>query len=167
MTDAPTEATVLDTSALSNFAHVDRLDLLANLPRTVTVPAVERELESGVETHPYLDAAVEPLNATVPVSTPSPEAVHLETELRESLDPGEAQALAVADARDGVIVTDDGDAREIARRRDVRVTGSIGVLVRAVESNDLAAETADAYLKRWIDEAGFRAPARDIGVFLE
>ena len=41
MTGAPTEATVLDTSALSNFAHVDRLDLLADRPRIVAVTAVE------------------------------------------------------------------------------------------------------------------------------
>jgi len=34
MTGAPTEATVLDTSALSNFAHVDRLDLLADSPES-------------------------------------------------------------------------------------------------------------------------------------
>ena len=51
MTRLPAEATVLDTSVLSNFAHVDRLDLVAGLPRVVTVAAVERELDSGVETH--------------------------------------------------------------------------------------------------------------------
>ena len=65
---------MLDTSVLSNFAHVDRLDLLASLPRVVTVAAVERELD---------------------------------------------------------------------------------------------AETADTHVKRWIDEAGFRSPARDIDTFLD
>jgi len=101
MTGAPTEATVLDTSALSNFAHVDRLDLLADLPRIVTVIAVERELESGVETHPYLGTALVAFDVTIPVSAPSPEAARIVTELRDSLDPGEAQGLAVADARNG------------------------------------------------------------------
>jgi len=167
MRQPPAEATVLDTSVLSNFAHVDRLNHLASLPRVVTVAAVERELESGVETHSYLDMALAALDTTVPVVAPSPAAARIEAELREMLDPGETQALAVADAIDGTIVTDDGDAREIARRREVAVTGSIGVLVRAVESDDVDAETADTYLKRWIDEAGFRSPARDIDVFLE
>ncbi|OYR81785.1 hypothetical protein DJ84_12105 [Halorubrum ezzemoulense] len=68
---------------------------------------------------------------------------------------------------DGTIVTDDGDAREIASRRDVAVTGSIGVLIRAVESGDLDAEIADTHFKRWIDEAGFRSPAREFDAFLD
>ena len=47
------------------------------------------------------------------------------------------------------------------------VTGSIGLLVRFVEDGDLTAETADTFLERWIDEAGFRSPAREFAVFLE
>ncbi|WP_162141804.1 twitching motility protein PilT [Halorubrum ezzemoulense] len=144
-----------------------KLDLLASLPRVVTVAAVERELASGVETHPYLDTALTALDATVPVVAPSLAAARIEAELRETLDPGETQALAVADASDGTIVTDDGDAREIASRREVAVTGSIGVLIRAIESGDLDAETADTHFKRWIDEAGFRSPAREFAAFLD
>jgi len=64
-------------------------------------------------------------------------------------------------------VTDDGDARSIARNRDVPLTGSIGVLVRFVEDDVMSVEDADRYLKRWIDEAGFRSPARDIETFLD
>lgn len=47
------------------------------------------------------------------------------------------------------------------------MTGSVGLLVRFVEDGALSAATVDEYLKRWIDEAGFRSPARDIDVFLE
>ena len=165
--DSPHRATVLDTSVLSNFAHVDRVELVCTLPRSVTVPAVRDELERGVQSHPYLQRAVTALDADIPVVTPSATAANLETTLLETLDPGEAQALAVAEAVDGTVVTDDGDGRAVATRRDVPVTGSIGLLVRFVEDGDLTAETADAFLKRWIDEAGFRSPAREFGVFLE
>jgi predicted nucleic acid-binding protein len=66
-----------------------------------------------------------------------------------------------------MVVTDDGDARTIAEQRGVSLTGSIGLLVRFVEDGHITAETADGYLKHWIDEAGFRSPARDFDVFLE
>lgn len=35
MTEAPTNATVLNTTVLSNFAQVDRAELLLDLPRLV------------------------------------------------------------------------------------------------------------------------------------
>jgi len=167
MTGLPGNATVLNTTALSNFAQVDRIELLLNLPRLVTVDAVENELKDGAETHLYLEHALAVLEKKIPVVTPSATAEELEMMLLEMLDPGEAQALAVAEAVEGTVVTDDGDARTTAKRRDVRITGSIGLLVRFVEAGHLSVDEADQYLKRWIDEAGFRSPARDFEVFLE
>ncbi|MEF8802222.1 MAG: twitching motility protein PilT [Halolamina sp.] len=167
MTGTPSNATVLNTTVLSNFAQVDHVGLLLELPRLVTVEAVRNELEAGVATHGYLENALDTLDGEIPVVTPSSSAAELEGTLLQTLDPGEAQALAVAETVDGTVVTDDGDARTTAKRRDVRLTGSIGLLVRFVEDDDISVSTADKYLKRWIDEAGFRSPARDFDVFLE
>jgi len=167
MTGPLTSATVCNTTVLSNFAQVDHIELLLELPRLVTVDAVLEELEAGTETHPYLEHALTVLEDEVPVVTPSTPAETLEEQLLETLDPGEAQALAVAEVADGTVVTDDGDARTIANQRGISLTGSIGLLVRFVEDGHISAETADTYLKRWIDEAGFRSPARDFDVFLE
>jgi predicted nucleic acid-binding protein len=167
MTGPPAHATVLDATVLSNFAQVDHVELLLDLPRLVTVDAVREELQAGAETHPYLEHALAVLGQEIPVSTPSPTAETLEAQLLESSDPGEAQALAVAEVEDGTVITDDGDARTIAEQRGVALTGSIGLLVRFVEGGHISAETADRYLERWIDEAGFRSPVRDIDVFLE
>jgi len=167
MTDAPTNATVLNTTALSNFAQVNRAELLLELPRLVTVDAVQEELEAGAETHLYIEHALAILGDQIPVITPSASAEKVEKQLLESLDPGEAQALAVAEVADGMVVTDDGDARTTAKKRGVDLTGSIGLLVRFVEDGHILPETADGYLKCWIDEAGFRSPARDFDMFLE
>jgi predicted nucleic acid-binding protein len=167
MTGPPSDATVLNTTVLSNFAQVDHVELLLDLPRLVTVHAVRRELEDGAETHLYIEHALAVLDDGIPVISPSSSAEQLEEELLETLDPGEAQALAVAEAADGMVVTDDGDARATANQRGVGLTGSIGLLVRFVEDDYITAATADEYLKRWIDEAGFRSPARDFDVFLE
>ncbi|WP_144925294.1 twitching motility protein PilT [Halorubrum salsamenti] len=167
MTGPPSDATVLNTTVLSNFAQVDHVELLLDLPRLVTVNAVQRELEDGAETHLYIEHALAVLDDGIPVISPSSSAEQLEEELLEKLDPGEAQALAVAEAADGTVVTDDGDARVTANQRGVGLTGSIGLLVRFVEDDYITAATADEYLKRWIDEAGFRSPARDFDAFLE
>lgn len=167
MTGPPSNATVLNTTVLSNFAQVDHVELLLDLPRLVTVAAVQEELEAGAETHLYIEHASGVLDDGIPVISPSSSAAKLEEELLETLDPGEAQALAVAEAADGMVVTDDGDARATADQRGVSLTGSIGLLVRFVEDDSITAETADEYLKRWIDEAGFRSPVRDFDVFLE
>jgi predicted nucleic acid-binding protein len=167
MTGLPERATVLNTTVLSNFAHVDDVELLLEFPRLVTVDAVREELDAGAETHPYVEHALAVLDAEIPVVTPAASAEQLEAQLLESLDPGEAQALAVADVTDGMIVTDDGDARATSKRRGVDLTGSIGLLVRFVENGRLSVKTADDYLTRWIDEAGFRSSARDFDAFLE
>lgn len=163
MTDDVSEApTVLDTTVLSNFAAVDRIGLLTELPRVATTPVVRDELRAGADTHQYLTVALDALGEDVPVCSPTKPESELESELTERIDPGEAQALAVAEARGGTIVTDDGDARSLARRHDVPVTGSIGVLVRSVERGNLEFDAADQSLKRWIDEYGFRAPSRHL-----
>jgi len=163
----PTHATVLNTTVLSNFAQVAHVELLLALPRVVTVEAVEEELKAGVETHSYIDNALAVLGDEIPVISPASSATQVESELLESLDPGEAQAVAVAAVTDGLVVTDDGDARTTAKQRSLDLTGSIGLLVRFVDNDRLSAATADTYLKRWIDEAGFRSPARDFEHFLD
>lgn len=167
MTAPPRKPTVLNTTVLSNFAHVDSVELLVDLPRIVTVDAVRDELEDGANTHPYLEHALAILEEEIPVIVPSSSAAKLEETLLETLDPGEAQALAVAEVTGGMIVTDDGDARTTANQRHVELTGSIGLLVRFVEDGHISSDTADECLKRWIDEAGFRSPARDFDVFLD
>lgn len=167
MTGPPSNVTVLNITVFSNFAQVDHVELLRDLPRLVTVTAVQRELEDGVETHLYIEHALAVLDDGIPVISPSSAAEQLEEELLEKLDPGEAQALAVAEVADGTVITDDGDARATANQRGIRVTGSIGLLVRFVEDDYITAATADEYLKRWIDDAGFRSPARDFDVFFE
>jgi predicted nucleic acid-binding protein len=166
MTEVPRKATVLNTTVLSNFAHVNHIELLLRLPRVVTVDAVYTELNDGNETHQHLEQALNALEDEIPVITLSSPAQKLEETLLETLDPGEAQALAVAAEAEGTVVTDDGDARTIADQRGIGLTGSIGLLVRFVENDRIAADTADTYLKRWIDEAGFRSPARDFRRFL-
>ena len=49
MTTPLGNATVLNTTVLSNFAQVDRVELLLDLPRLVTVNEVQEELKRGTD----------------------------------------------------------------------------------------------------------------------
>lgn len=157
----PSDPTVPDATAPSNFAYVDRMDLLEGLPQVCTVPEVRRECRAGTDSYPYLQRALDPLGDTIPVVELDDYVEERATELETRLDPGEARAFAVADVHDGTLVTDDGPARTLVRNADVRVTGSIGVLIRAVENGQISEADADRWLKRWIDEIDYRAPSRE------
>lgn len=53
----PERPTVLNTTILSNFAYLDRVELLYVLTRPVTPPTVRDELLAGAETYPYFGHA--------------------------------------------------------------------------------------------------------------
>lgn len=165
MSAVPSDPTVLDTTAPSNFAYIDRMNLLEALPRVCTVPVVRSELRAGVDSYPYLQRALDSIDDTIPVVVDE----HIDetaTELEARLDPGEAQAYAVADIHDGTLVTDDGPARTLARTEEVPVTGSIGVLIRAVEDDRISEADADRWLTQWIDETDYRAPSREFSDYV-
>lgn len=162
MSAVPDEPTVLDTTVLSNFAFISRMDLLTALPRVCTVPEVRRELRSGVDSYPYLQRGLDHLGESIQVVSLDDRVVELIPQLESRLDSGEAQALAVASVHSETLVSDDGTARDFARSRDVPVTGSIGVLVTAVEDGRIAEPDADRWLKQWIDDTAFRAPSREL-----
>jgi hypothetical protein len=71
MTGPPPNPTVLNTTVLSNFAHVNHVELLLDLPRLVTVDAVQEEPEAGAKTHLYIEHALAVLGEDIPVNTPS------------------------------------------------------------------------------------------------
>ena len=103
----------------------------------VTVEVITEELKAGAETHSYIDNALTVLGDGIPVVSPASSTTQGKSELRKSLDPGEAQALAVAAVTDEPIFTDDGDGRTTAKQRGLDLTGSIGLLVRFVDTDAL------------------------------
>ncbi len=111
----PATPSVLNTTVLSNFAYIDQLWVVAGLSGICAAPVVREELERGVDNHPYLQSALDFLDDEIPVTTISDTVANREAVVSSHLDPGEAQAFAVADARDGRLLTDDGDARSFAK----------------------------------------------------
>ena len=160
--DIPANPSVLNTTVLSNFAYIDRLWVVAGLSGICTVPVVREELENGVDDHPYLQSALDILDDEIPVVPISETVANREAVVSGHLDAGEAQAFAVADAHDGRLLTDDGDARSFAKEQGVTVVGSVGVLLAAIDAGKLDESTADEWLSIWIDEIGYYVPYRSI-----
>jgi len=152
----------LNTTVLSNFAYVDQLWVVAGLSGICAVPVVRKELKHGVDDHPYLQSALDVLVDEIPVATVSDTVANREAIVGEHLDPGEAQAFALADAHDGRLLTDDGDARSFAKDQGVTVIGSVGVLLAAIDAGKIDEATADEWLSTWIDEIGYYVPYRTI-----
>jgi len=163
--DVPADRNVLNTTVLSNFAYVDQLWVVEGLSEICTVPVVREELEDGVDDHPYLQSALDTLDDGIPVAAISDTVANREAVVGGHLDPGEAQAFALADAEDGRLLTDDGDARSFAKNQGVTVVGSVGVLLAAIDAGRIDEATADEWLSTWIDEIGYYVPYRTISEY--
>jgi predicted nucleic acid-binding protein len=163
--DIPANPSVLNTTVLSNFAYIDQLWVVANLSGICTVPVVREELEHGVDDHPYLQSALDTLDDEIQVATISDTVANRVAVVSDHLDPGEAEAFALADAEDGRLLTDDGDARSFAKDQGVTVVGSVGVLLAAIDAGKIDEPTADEWLSTWIDEIGYYVPYQSISEY--
>jgi len=82
-------------------------------------------------------------------------------DLSVSLGAGEASSIAAAKARGMVFACDDREARRQSGLLGVRLTGTIGILARAVRVRTIPREEADRILTRMI-EKGFFSPIRSL-----
>jgi len=111
-----TLAAVSDAGPLIHLAEIDSLELFATFD-TLLVPAtVYEEVHAGGVPDGLADLSYELVEADDQSVEP------------EGLDAGERAAIAVAEEREIVLLTDDLAAREAAADVDVEVHGSIGVI---------------------------------------
>lgn len=167
MANQDPQPVVLDTTVLSNFSSTDSVSFVtAVLKSPVVVLAVRDELERGLEMgHDYLDSAVGALDGELPVRTLTSDRSY--QDIRNQLDPGEAESLIGAINHDGTLATDDLAARRVADEREVPVTGSIGLLVLGVECDHIDRDTADEWLDAWREQRGYYAPVESVSEILD
>ncbi len=154
---------LLDNTVLVNFAAVERPELvLQTWPGAVcTTPAVREEYRQGVAN----DILPESVWSQLPLCELTEEEVAFSSRLSARLGAGERTCLAVAHRRDGLFVSDDADARAEARDRAIPVTGTLGILARAVEQGRISLEEGNRLLARMI-EAGYRSPVERLDTLL-
>jgi len=131
----PEEVAVADSGPLIALALAGCLHLLRDLHRTVLVPdAVWREVvDAGQGRAGAAEIAAAPwLQRTKLVNA-------TDLLLRAELGPGEAEAIALAVDRRGLLIVDERQARRIAEMAyGLRVRGTVGTLVLAKRRNLVA-----------------------------
>ena len=148
------EAVVADNTVLSNFALIRREDILAKLFENTlfTTEEVIEELKRGEKRNVLPKRDWQWIKV---LKIESSQEEFLFRLLAESLGKGESSCLSIAISRDLKVLTDDRDARKLAQRRGVPVSGTIGVLVEAVREGLLSIEEGNTMLSEMIEKGYF------------
>jgi predicted nucleic acid-binding protein len=154
---------LLDNTVLVNFAAAERPDLVLQTwsDAVCTTPAVRDEYRQGVAN----DVLPESAWGQLPLCELTEEEVAFAGRLSARLGAGERTCLALAHRRDGLFVSDDADARAVARDRGIPVTGTLGILARAVDQEIISIEEGNRLLAKMI-EAGYRSPVDRLDTLL-
>lgn len=150
---------LLDNTVLSNFTAIERSDLVrvALGEDAATSEAAWAELQAGIRIGklPSQDWSWLPILSLTEAEMPL---YHL---LLERLNAGEASCLAIAATRGCRVFTDDRDARELAARWRIPISGTLGLLMRLIELKVLPLAEGDALLVGMIT-AGYRSPVTSL-----
>lgn len=128
----PTEGSlvaVADAGPLIHLDELDCLDLLTDFAEVLVPGTVWEEVRRHQPR--ALDGSRCHLNRPGPLNPPTPELATLFRAL--ALDPGEQEALICIQAHPGaILLTDDAAARLAAKALQVRIHGTIGILLRGI-----------------------------------
>jgi predicted nucleic acid-binding protein len=167
-------STIANTTVISNFAGIDQLEMLQRLYRRLYISVqvyeeIQAGLDEGYRFYTPLENQIFPFSQTGWIHLISMEHAEEFQQFRQfpiRLHAGEASCLAIAHYRKWLFLSDDFDARAAARRLGIRLSGSIGCLVLAVERHLCSLEEGNTWLSKMI-QAGYHAPGDDLGIFLQ
>ena len=144
---------VSNTSPILNLAIIDRLSLIREQFTTITIPkGVLEELRVG-ENLPGSKIILDALDAKwLQVEEVQDSAMLLI--LKRELDAGEAEAIALAlETRAQWVLLDESEARRIAKALGLKVTGVLGILLRACRQKRVPSLRSE--MERLREKAGF------------
>lgn len=149
----------VDASVLIALAKLGELRLLAELDGTIVVPGPAGDEVTSSATATELERFRE--REGIDADTPPAEALSVAQDvLGEASVTGDvAVVAAVLDADDGIgVASDDRRVRTTVRQFGADVTGSVGVLARAVRTGRVSADAAKQLLDE-LDGQGFHMSA--------
>lgn len=160
---------ISNTTVISNFAGIGQLDLLRQLYQTLHISTeVHQEIQAGLEEgyrfYAGIDEVIHPFAPQGWIRlTGMVDELELSTfgKLLTHLQRGEAACLAIAHHRRWTMLTDDRAAREEAANLGIRISGTLGCLVLAVERSLCSLEQANTWLAEMIKQ-GYWSPVTDL-----
>ena len=144
---------VSNTSPILNLAVIDRLSLMREQFTTVAIPkGVLKELRVG-ENLPGSKKILDALEAKWLQVEEIQDTAMLRI-LKRELDAGEAEAIALAvETSAHWILLDESEARRIAKDLGLKVTGVLGILLRACRQKRIPSLRTE--MERLREKAGF------------
>jgi predicted nucleic acid-binding protein len=151
---------LVDTSVFITLSGIDSVALLTGLAGDLAVPgAVAEEITDEPATSALARVRAEGDVTVVHASDRIDDAASYLGVTDPSGTSGDVALLSVALTRESpVVVTDDRPLRKTCKALSIPVSGSIGVLIRAVERGDIGAQAATEKLYA-MDEVGARLSA--------
>ena len=152
---------LIDNTALTNFALIDQLGLLSKYLRDklVITQEVKDEFFNGIAAGKLSkNSNIEWVHMT---SFKDQNEQNLFRRLCERFGKGESSILSIAINRKWKIITDDIDARKIAQREEIAVTGSIGLLVYLIKKGNIMLADGNNMLEKMI-KAGYFSPINSL-----
>jgi predicted nucleic acid-binding protein len=160
---------VVNSTVLSNFAAIGRLDLLRDtvsplyLPTDVYDEVVAGQM-AGFAFYDGIERHVTPFapDGWLHLVAPTDDELRLSTSLPASLHRGEVACLCIARQRVWGFLTDDRAARWQAQAWNIPLSGTIGVLLLAIQDGRLTVEEGNALLRTMIEKAHYHSPTTDL-----
>lgn len=160
---------ISNTTVISNFASIGQLDVLRQLFGSLAISTevyheIEVGLEEGYRFYEGTDQVVSPFSSDGWIQLTSmtdDQELRYFHEMPAHLHHGESSSLAIARHRKWLLLTDDRHARQEAMQQGIRVSGSIGCLVLAVDQGLCSLSQANIWLDEMIKQ-GYHSPVTDL-----
>ena len=165
---------ISNTTVISNFASIGQLDVLRQLFGSLAISTevyheIEVGLEEGYRFYEGIDQVMSPFSSGGWIELTSmtdDQELRSFHEMPARLHRGESSCLAIARHRNWLLLTYDRNARQEAMRQGIRVSGSIGCLVLAVDHDICSLSQANIWLDEMIKQ-GYHSPVTDLTTFIQ
>jgi predicted nucleic acid-binding protein len=164
---------IANTTVISNFASIKRLDLLQQFKgkiylSTHVLDEVKTGLHQGYTFYTDFEQVIFPFSPTgwLHLTGVYTEAeMRLLGELSETLHSGEASSLAIAYSRHWTFLSDDKAARAVSKRLQIPVSGTLGVLLYFIKHHRLGLDEANELLQQ-MKLNGYYSPISSLTEYL-
>jgi predicted nucleic acid-binding protein len=164
---------VVNATVISNYAAVARLDILQTaagplyLPLEVYDELIDGRL-AGYTFYNDLETCIEPYTTDgwLHLIGMTEDELRLSVTLPDSLHAGERACLSIARQRGWGLLTDDRAARQQARAWGIGLSGTLGVLLFAIQDQMLTLDQGNTLLGQMVVRAHYRSPVTDLSILL-